>query len=49
VILTGTVTTADGNYDHISAEGATYEEARTKLDALLADDQKLIVLRTDNY
>lgn len=49
MILTGTVTTSDDNYDHISAEGATYEEARAKLDALLADNQKLIVIRTDHY
>ncbi|MDP9988947.1 hypothetical protein J2S98_004136 [Arthrobacter oryzae] len=33
----------------IGCEGATYEEARTKLNALLVDGQKLFVIRTDNY
>jgi hypothetical protein len=36
------------SYTLISAEGAAYEEARTKLDALLANDQKLIAIRTDS-
>ncbi|WP_426004864.1 hypothetical protein ACPFL9_20385 [Paenarthrobacter sp. NyZ202] len=36
MILTGTITTTEDQYDYISAEGATYEEARAKLDALLA-------------
>ena len=49
MILTGTVTTTEDQYDYISAEGATYEEARAKLDALLGDGQKLIVIRTDHY
>ncbi|MFK0004975.1 hypothetical protein [Paenarthrobacter sp. NPDC090522] len=49
MILTGTVTTAEDAHDHISAEGATYEEAREKLFALVGGDRKLIVIRTDNY
>jgi hypothetical protein len=49
VILTGTVTAENDQYDYLSAEGATYEEARTKLNALLADGQKLLVIRTDHY
>ncbi|MGY4541163.1 hypothetical protein ACVWY0_001072 [Arthrobacter sp. UYNi723] len=48
MILTGTVTTSDENYDHISAEGATYDEARGNLYALLKDGQKLIVIRADS-
>lgn len=47
MILTGTVTTADNQYDYISAEGTTYQEARAKLDALVTEGQKLIVIRTD--
>jgi len=49
VILTGTVSTAENQYDYISAEGATYQETRAKLDALLLEGQKLIVIRTDSY
>ncbi|MBD1540551.1 hypothetical protein HC749_20625 [Arthrobacter sp. S13_S34] len=48
MILTGTVTTEDNAYDYLSAEGDTYEEARAKLNALLADGQKLLVIRTDS-
>lgn len=49
MIITGTVTnTSDGTFDYLSAEAATYVEARAKLDALLSEDQKLIVIRTDN-
>jgi len=47
VILTGTVSNEDNQHDYISAEGATYEEARAKLDSLLPAGQKLIVIRTD--
>jgi hypothetical protein len=49
VILTGTVTSENDEYDYLSAEGATYEEARAKLNGLLADGQKLLVIRTDSY
>jgi hypothetical protein len=49
VILTGTVTTENDEYDYLSAEGANYEEARAKLNALLEDGQKLLVIRTDSY
>jgi len=34
VILTGTIATSDGKYDHIDVEGSTYEEAPAKLDTL---------------
>lgn len=47
MIITGTVTTSDGTFDYLSAEAATYEEARAQLDALLSPDQKLIVIRTN--
>lgn len=47
MILTGTISTADNHLDRISAEGNTYEEARAALDALLTEDQHLIVIRTD--
>jgi hypothetical protein len=46
-MITGTVTTSDNAYDYISAEGTTYEEARAKLDDLLQEGQKLIVIRKD--
>ncbi|MDJ0458597.1 hypothetical protein PUN71_015440 [Arthrobacter sp. NQ7] len=49
MIVTGTISSPDGNYDQISVEGATYEEARGKLDALLNEGQQLLVIRTDNY
>ena len=54
MILTGTVTTAENQYDHLSAEGATYEgatyeEARAKLTAMVPENQRLIVIRTDHY
>ena len=45
-ILTGTVSTADHQHDHISAEGNTYEEARAALDTLIPEGQQLIVIRT---
>ena len=48
MIVTGTVSTSDGTFDYLSAEGETYEEARAALDALLAEDQKLLVIRTDS-
>ncbi|WP_202615746.1 hypothetical protein [Arthrobacter sp. H-02-3] len=47
MILTGTVIPDNKQYDYLSAEGATYEEARAKLDTLLADGQKLLVIRRD--
>lgn len=49
MILTGTVTIADNQYDYISAEGVTYEDARAKLDALLAEGQKPIVIPADHH
>lgn len=49
VIVTGTIGSSDGTHDYVSVEGATYGEARTKLDAVIAEDQKLLVIRTDNY
>lgn len=49
VLLTGTVSYSDGSCDYVSVEGATYEEARAKLDALVGEDKKLLVIRTDNY
>ncbi|MDQ0692538.1 hypothetical protein [Arthrobacter sp. W4I7] len=49
MMLTGTVTSEDNQYNCLSAEGDTYEEARANLETLLADGQKLIVIRTDSY
>lgn len=49
MILTGTISNPDGSYTHIEAEGATYDEARESLYALLENGQKLIVIRTDHY
>lgn len=48
MILTGTITNPEGYYVHIEAEGATYEEARQNLYALLEEGQKLIAIRTDS-
>ncbi|MFF2347543.1 hypothetical protein [Pseudarthrobacter sp. NPDC058119] len=47
MILTGTITNADGSYHHIEAEGDTYEEARENLYALLEEGQNPLVIRTD--
>ncbi|WP_196804794.1 hypothetical protein [Arthrobacter sp. 162MFSha1.1] len=49
MMITGTLLNSDGSHSHIEAEGATYEEARTKLDELLQEGQQLIVIRTDHY
>lgn len=49
MIVTGTLTNADGSLNHIEVEGTTYDEAREKLDALVQDGQQLIVIRTDRY
>ena len=47
MILTGTVTNPDGSYNHIEAEGDTYEEARGNLYAPLEEGQNLIAIRKD--
>ncbi|MDQ0733236.1 hypothetical protein [Arthrobacter sp. B1I2] len=47
MILTGTVSTPDNAYDYSSAEGSTYEEARARLDMLLQEGQKLIIIRAE--
>lgn len=49
MIITGTVTTEDNQHDYLSAEGATYEEAHAKLTAMVPENQRLIVIRTDHY
>ncbi|WP_461186759.1 hypothetical protein [Arthrobacter sp. Z4-13] len=47
MILTGTITNPDGSYNHIEAEGDTYEAARENLYALLEEGQNLIAIRKD--
>lgn len=47
MIITGTITTPNGEQEHVEAEGETYEVARTNLYTLLAENQKLIAIRTD--
>ena len=47
MILTGTITNPDGSYNHIEAEGDTYEEARENLYALLEEGQNIITIRKD--
>ena len=47
MILTGTITNRDGSYNHIEAEGDTYEEARENLYALLEEGQNLMTIRKD--
>lgn len=47
MILTGTIAKPDGSYNHIEAEGDTYEDARENLYALLEEGQNLITIRTD--
>lgn len=46
-ILSGTISTADHQHDHISAEGNSYDEARADLDTPIPECQQLIVIRTD--
>lgn len=48
MILTGTITNADGSYNHIEGEGDTYEKARENLYALLEEGQNLITIRKDS-
>jgi hypothetical protein len=47
VIITGTINAPDGGYEHVSAEGSTYDEALANVYALLAEGQQLIAIRTD--
>ena len=47
MILTGIITNPDGSYNHIEAEGDTYEEARGNLYAPLEEGQNLIAIRKD--
>lgn len=47
MILIGTITNPDGSYNHIEAEGDTYEKARENLYALLEEGQNLITIRKD--
>ena len=47
MILNATISNADGSYNHIEAEGDTYEEVRENLYALLEEGQNLLVIRTD--
>ncbi|GAA2174953.1 hypothetical protein GCM10009784_15400 [Arthrobacter parietis] len=46
--LTGTIRDAEAaETSHLTATGATYDEARAALDALIPDGAQLIALRTD--
>lgn len=46
--LTGTIRNAETTEtSHITASGATYDEARAALDALVPEGAQLIALRTD--
>ncbi|MFJ6358677.1 hypothetical protein [Pseudarthrobacter oxydans] len=47
MILTSTISYPDGSCGHIEAEGATYEEARENLYALLEEGQNLIAICND--
>lgn len=46
--ITGTIQTADGNTDRITAHGDNYENARATLEAAIPDGTKLIAIRTDS-
>lgn len=37
----------DGTYDHLSAQGGSYEEAKGALHARIPEGYKLVVIRTD--
>lgn len=45
--ITGTIQMPDGSIDHISARGATYENAKATLEAAMPEGTKLIVIRTE--
>ncbi|WP_193343082.1 hypothetical protein [Pseudarthrobacter sp. AB1] len=44
--ITGTIEDADGGHTRVTAQGATYEEAKAALEALVPEGHKLIVIRT---
>jgi hypothetical protein len=46
VKITGTIEEPSGAHVRVDAEGATYEQARQALDALVPEGQKLIAIRT---
>lgn len=45
--ITGTIEAPDGRTDHITAQGASYEEAKVALEAAVPEGTTLIVIRTD--
>jgi hypothetical protein len=46
VKITGTIEDPAGAHERIDAEGATYEQARQALDAMVPEGHKLIAIRT---
>lgn len=44
--ISGTLEGPDGGYSHVKAQAATYEEAKTVLEAMVPEGHKLIVIRT---
>jgi hypothetical protein len=47
VKITGTIEDPSGKHERVDAEGATYEQARQALDAIVPEGQKLIAIRTN--
>ena len=45
--ITGTIQAPDGSYEHISVQGATYEDAREALTEKIPEGHQLLVIRTD--
>jgi hypothetical protein len=48
VEITGTLQSADGSIDHITAYGDSYDTANSALEAALPEGTKLLAIRTDS-
>ncbi|MBT2555615.1 hypothetical protein [Arthrobacter sp. ISL-5] len=44
--ITGTVEDPEGGHSRVTAAGASYEEARLALEAMIPEGNRLIVIRT---
>jgi hypothetical protein len=48
VEITGTIQSAEGSIDHITAHGDSYENAKAALEAAIPEGTKMIAIRTDS-
>jgi hypothetical protein len=47
VEITGTIQSPDGSFERVSAQAATYEDARDLLHEKVPEGHKLLAIRTD--